>query len=183
MINQILTQEEIENGLSIVVERNNVDPNTPRRLQSFQDKEKNSQVVFMQEPLKIALVFDDVTFAKLEAGFEELGVGVSPSKTFGFLKNSTVQIKDSAGNAINPISITPEIVKETFIVNGNIDAVTETIQKNFAIQNVYLRANIQKTKEETIAITQRLTLAWKEYGRSGDNQRTGMADEKIKQIL
>ncbi len=144
LINQILTQEEIENGLSIVVKRNNVGPNTPRRLQSFQDKEKNSQVVFMQEPLEIALVFDDVTFAKLEAGFEELGVGVSPSKTFGFLKNSTVQIKDSAGNAINPISITPEIVKETFIVNGNIDAVTETIQKNFAIQNVYLRAIYDK---------------------------------------
>ncbi|GAG00597.1 unnamed protein product, partial [marine sediment metagenome] len=73
LINQILTQEEIENGLSIVVKRNNVDPNTKRRRQSFQDKEKNSQVVFMQEPLEIALVFDDVTFAKLEAGFEELG--------------------------------------------------------------------------------------------------------------
>tara|TARA_R110001632_G_scaffold41404_3_gene103966 strand:- start:1087 stop:17001 length:15915 start_codon:yes stop_codon:yes gene_type:complete len=150
IINQILTEDEIKNGINVVVERNNVEPGTPRERQRFGQKDKNSQLTFLKESLTIRLEFDDATFNKLQLAFEALELGIEPNKTFGFLKNDTVSIKDLNGNVINPLNITDEIAENTFENWAN-SASTDIIKRNFAVQKVYLRAIYDKLGDSDIA--------------------------------
>ena len=156
-----LTEKEL-NELEVIVTKNEQGGAILDReggYLKFEDKEKNPFIRTTKPPYNIGLKLKSSTSKRINAKLEEAGIPIAKDAEgkatgmVGYIPNGDVILTDANGQAINPLSITKDQIKDLFNYSGPAETAASDIQRNFAIQFQIMNSIAEKMGDSESLVT------------------------------